>query len=106
MSSKKFVVDIDDTLLVADKTECDKCGRVVYKLREKKRSIIDIVNALYEKGHQVILWTGRNWDCYKFTKEQLAEAGIMYDELVMGKPQGIYVDLDAINTIEELKKQL
>lgn len=98
----RFVVDIDDTLIVSLKITCEKCGRVTYKTDSVNLKEIQMVNAAYDAGHTIILWTGRNWDSYYATKIQLEETDIKYHELVMGKPQGVYVDKDAIRSISEV----
>ena len=104
MDVKTFVIDIDDTLLFANKVQCDNCDRFIYISSNRDQEEIDRVNLLYESGHTIILWTGRNWDCYQETKKQLAEAGINYHELIMGKPQGIYIDKDAKISLKEFCK--
>ena len=84
-----FIVDIDDTLFISIKKETPR--GVEYKIIEC-RGEIAMVNMAYEQGHTIIIHTGRNWDQYKKTVEQLKNYGIMYHELIMGKPQGIYID--------------
>jgi hydroxymethylpyrimidine pyrophosphatase-like HAD family hydrolase len=96
-----FVVDIDDTLLVSEKIECDKCGRMKYLNPKPIKEEIKASNKLYDLGHIIILYTGRNWDCYNLTVEQLKECGIKYHELVMGKPQGKLIDKDAKTSLKE-----
>lgn len=99
--NKTFVIDIDDTLLFAEKVQCGNCGRCFYCDKEKDQKEIDRVNYLYEAGHTIILWTGRNWDYYQQTKIQLENHNIKYHELIMGKPQGIYIDKDAKTSLKE-----
>jgi len=99
---KTYIIDIDDTLLFSAKTNCEKCQRVNYELSGNFQTEIEILNRLKAEGNTIILWTGRGWDCYQLTKDQLKTAGINYDELIMGKPQGIYVDRDALTTLEGL----
>lgn len=96
-----LVVDIDDTLLISEKIKCDECGRIKYQNEIKFISEINYLNKLY-KNHTIILHTGRNWDCYDITVKQLKKNKIKYHELVMGKPQGIYIDRDAKTSIEEV----
>jgi hypothetical protein len=43
------------------------------------------------KGYNIILTTGRKESCRKVTEEQLAHAGIFYDQLVMGLGGGCRV---------------
>lgn len=100
---KYFAIDIDDNILFNDKIYCPECGRVKYKLKKVDKEEIKLINKLYKKGHIIILYTGRNWDCYKLTKQQLKEAKVKYHELVMGKPQGIYVDKEAVKSVKDVK---
>jgi len=96
-----FVVDLDDTLLISEKRECANCRRVEYfnpVLLQKEK---EYCNKLYDNGNTIILYTGRNWDCYNLTVEQLRKCGIKYHQLVMGKPQGIYIDKDAKTSLKE-----
>jgi uncharacterized HAD superfamily protein len=99
-----FVVDIDDTLLIPKKRQCEYCKRIVYYDSKPIKSEIEMLNSMYDAGHIIILHTGRNWDCYEITKSQLKEHNIKHHELVMGKPQGIYVDrTQSIDSLEEYK---
>lgn len=96
-----IVIDIDDTLIRSKRKECDACGRMVYHDSRPINEEINTLNKLYDAGHIIILHTGRNWDCYNVTKKQLRKHNIKYHELVMGKPQGVYVDKDAITTLKD-----
>jgi hydroxymethylpyrimidine pyrophosphatase-like HAD family hydrolase len=89
-----FVVDIDNTLLKSSSADYSD-PRVFTKE-------VALVNDAFAAGHTIILWTGRNWDKYDLTVEQLRAAGVCYNELVMGKPQGVYVDADAKTSMEDL----
>lgn len=102
---KTFVIDIDDTLIFSEKVYCAECGRVTYKMTATHEGEIALLHDLFEQGHTIILHTGRNWDCYDLTVEQLAQAGINYHQLVMGKPQGIYVDKDSCKSVREAMEQ-
>jgi hypothetical protein len=98
-----FVVDIDDTLLKTPSKVCGKCGRKIYdveNVRINEKEIV-LMNELYEQGNVIILHTGRNWDCYDVTIKQLKKYGIKYNQLVMGKPQGVYIDRDSYKSITE-----
>ena len=67
----------------------------------KDNEEIKRINKLCSQGHTIILWTGRNWDCYAATKKELLDAGILHHELIMGKPQGIYIDKDAKTSLKD-----
>ena len=89
-----FVIDLDDTLLLY---EIDR----VYSDAKPNIKEIEISNKLYDEGNIIIIHTGRNWDKYVMTKNQLKKFGINHHELVMGKPQGVYIDVDSKKTLGE-----
>ena len=98
-----FVIDIDDTLLLYPKKEYKNIeDRYIDAIPDWKE--IQLLNDLYSHGYIIILQTGRNWDKYEKTKLQLDEIGIKYNELIMGKPQGIYIDKDSFKTLKEAIK--
>lgn len=95
-----YVIDIDDTLIwYPDKEYKDIYEKYDSAIPDKEE--IEALNMLFDKGNYVILHTGRNWDKYELTKVQMANFGIKHHELVMGKPQGIYIDKDSYKTISE-----
>ena len=98
---KTLVIDIDDTLIRSNRVSCRRCGRITYKNAKPIQDEIDYLNILFDRGYKIILYTGRGWDCYKFTVEQLFKFGVKYHDLVMGKPQGIYIDKDAKTTLKD-----
>lgn len=98
-----FTVDIDDTLIKSEKIECS-CGHVTYINPQPIQKEINIVNMLYREGAIIILHTGRNWDKYVSTKNMVERFGIKHHELVMGKPQGLPVDHDAITSLSNKYK--
>lgn len=101
--SKSFVVDIDNTLIESDITNCDHCKRVSYSGALPIDEWVDRLNELYDDGCHITLWTGRGWDCEEITRQQLEEFGIKYHNLVMGKPLGVYVDRDAVNKLKDFQ---
>lgn len=82
-----FVVDIDDCLLLYENSR-------EYKDAIPNTKEIKKLNELY-RNNTIILHTGRNWDKYDMTKKQMKQFGIKHHELVMGKPQGVYIDSDS-----------
>lgn len=79
---KVYYVDIDGVL-------CTDMGGH-YEHAKPLRENIEKVNALYDDGNQVILWTargtttGRDWR--QFTLTQLALWGVKFHRLELGKP--------------------
>ena len=75
-------VDVDNTICV---TEGNK-----YPLAKPKLDKIAIINALYDAGNTIKIWTARGSssgiDWRNLTEKQLGEWGVKYHELIMGKP--------------------
>lgn len=88
----RFIIDIDDTIFISERYNCKECGRMSYKKAVPVADEIDMVNELYDLGHHIILHTGRGWESYEMTVAELKRLGVKYNNLVMGKPQGFYID--------------
>ena len=99
MIKQTFVVDIDDTLLISERYLSE--GVVHYKNIKPISDEIAALNKLYDNGHKIILYTGRNSNCLLETIKQLKEFGIKFHKLVMDKPVGIYIDRDAKTSLKE-----
>ena len=85
---KTIFCDIDGTL-VKHMMPCD-----VVKPNAKMEVIPGTVEKLLEwerKGYHIVLTTGRKHTARKQTIQQLAEAGITYDQLIMGFGGGVRV---------------
>lgn len=93
----KYVIDIDGT--ICTNTNGD------YKNAKPYLNRIEIINLLFEDGHDIIMFTARGMGSsednselaikkyYKFTENQLKEWGVKYTKLLLGKPSGdIYID--------------
>lgn len=90
LSLKRFVVDIDG--VIATKTIENN-----YTVAKPILNMIKKVNYLYDKGHEIILFTARgyatgiNWK--RETEDQLKKWGVKYHELIFGKPHAdFYID--------------
>jgi hydroxymethylpyrimidine pyrophosphatase-like HAD family hydrolase len=100
-----LIIDIDDTLLKSESNDCI-CGSKVYKRTKAIQDEINLLNTFYKNGFRIILFTGRGWQHYDITVEQLKRHNIKYNELIMGKPLGIYVDKDSIKSLKEIKNYI
>lgn len=67
--------------------------------------MIDEVNRLKADGHNILIYTargsgtGKDWSAV--TERQLAQWGVTYDRLILGKPAAdVYVDDRAVNVSE------
>lgn len=109
VAKKSWVWDIDGTI-------CTETGGN-YHLCEPFPEAIAMLNRFHDRGDEVVLHTARGMkrfnndvamvyqNLYELTKKQLAEWGVRYDKLIMGKPYGTLVDSDAIKVSElELKE--
>jgi len=84
---KTYCFDIDGVIayLSPDKN---------YELAKPNESTIRKVNALYEAGHKIILFTargtvtGKNWE--KLTEQQMKDWNVQYHTLLFGKPDADY----------------
>lgn len=86
--------DLDDTLC---KREMIKGGPEKYNTCYPIQRNVDITNDLYDRGHEIIIYTARgmSWfkgdvkkiydELYDLTLKQLNEWGIKFHSLVMGK---------------------
>ena len=109
-----FVIDIDNTIFKSKERQenCRECVANSCKFHnchyyevEKDQSIIDDINAEYQAGNMITIWTARGWDQYDITVSQLKEAGVNYHHLVMGNPIGTYIDADSYRSIKEYKQE-
>ena len=98
---KSIVVDVDGTV-------CDAINRD-YENALPLQPVIDKINILYEQGYKIILYTSRGMNsCHgdislilekneKVLEEWLRKHGVLYHELIFGKPLGDwYVDDKAL----------
>jgi ribonucleotide monophosphatase NagD (HAD superfamily) len=84
---KTIFCDIDGVLL---KHSGDICQQHLNKA-EVLPGVPESIRDWDIKGYRIILVTGRRESTREFTEKQLAEAGILYDQLVMGVTGGVRV---------------
>ena len=94
-SVKTYCFDIDGT--ICTNTDGD------YASAKPFGSRIDHINALYDAGHTISFFTARGSttgiDWRALTAEQLAQWGVRYHTLIMGKPHAdLFVDDKAIQS--------
>lgn len=88
----KFVCfDLDGTLCTEERTFCKQYAK-------PHQEMIDVVNKLFDQGHQIIIYTGRNSLEWQSTVEWLDEHKVKYHQIIMNKPFFDYYICDkAIN---------
>ena len=89
-----YCFDIDGTICTNTNGEYEKAQPLTNRIK--------IINNLFDKGHQIIMFTARgsttNFDWTDLTKQQLKEWGVNYHKLIFGKPDAdIFVDDKAIS---------
>lgn len=93
----RYCIDIDGVL-------CQTVG-INYKDAVPDEQVIDHVNNLFDKGHNITIYTargvGRGIDMTPLTRKQLTQWGVKYHELWANKPPAdIYIDDRALNIKE------
>lgn len=86
----RFLIDIDGTILTQQKPgEYEKC--------EPLPGALESINKLFDAGHQIVLYTSRNFKFVRQTHHQLRRFGFKYHHLEFGKPHAdVIVDDRAI----------
>jgi hypothetical protein len=92
---KTVVVDMDGVI-------CEERPTFERSLAKPLRDARDRIAAMRDDGHRIIIHTARSWSELAMTEEWLYEHGIVYDQLVMGKPVAdVVVDDRAVTSLEE-----
>ncbi len=96
-----FCIDIDGTIC-AD-MDGDYANAAPTLPEHQMR--IGMIKRLHDAGHRVIIWTARGSesgiDWTQLTEQQLADWGVVYDELRFGKPAAdFYIDDKAVHVTE------
>lgn len=91
---KTYCFDLDGTLCT--NTEGD------YEAARPFPWAVERVNALARAGHRIVIFTARGTttsiDWRPLTERQLADWGVAYDQLILGKPYGdVYIDDKALH---------
>jgi hypothetical protein len=92
-----YCFDIDGTLCTNTEGH--------YKAAEPFEDAIRALNALFDEGHTILLYTARGSatriDWRDVTERQMTEWGVKYHNLYFGKPTAdVYIDDRAVNSNE------
>ncbi len=103
-----YTVDLDGTLcedIDHENVDCRKWDS--YQWEVWQASVAPIfeniakINALHEKGHTILIHTSRFHSSKKTTEYWLQKFGVLYDDIIFGKPiSNFYVDPRAIKPEE------
>jgi histidinol phosphatase-like enzyme len=101
VKKRTYCLDLDGTICNQRHGKQYSDHRPIYK-------VIDKINALYDAGHKIIIFTARgsssgiNWRVP--TERQLSDWGVKYHQLIFGKPSANYFIDDKGMSIEEFLK--
>jgi len=76
---KIICFDLDGTICTEERT-----FRKQYAKPHKQ--IVELINKLYDEGHHIIIFTGRNSLEWQATRDWLLENNVKYHQLIMNKP--------------------
>lgn len=86
----RFLIDIDGTLVTQQKPGD-------YEKAVPLKGAVETVNALFDAGHQIVLFTSRNFKYMRQTHSSLREFGFRFHYICFGKPHGdIIIDDRAV----------
>lgn len=86
----QIIIDIDGTI-------CTEERQFSRPLASPLPGAVASVNALYDQGHTIILYTARTWAEWEVTEHWLRTHGVKFHQLFMGKPVGdVWIDDRAI----------
>lgn len=77
----QLIIDMDGTICSEERTY-SRC------LAIPKPGAVESINALYDAGHTIIIYSARTWMEYEMTTAWLKQQGVKYHQLFMGKPVG------------------
>jgi hypothetical protein len=102
----QIIIDLDGTICTEEKTYSRS-------LAKPNKGAVKSVNALYDQGHTIIIYSARTWMEFEMTTQWLKTNKINYHQLVLGKPVGdVWIDDRAINfenwdnVMDKLKSKL
>lgn len=85
-----MIIDLDGTI-------CREMRQFSRCLAEPMPGAIETINALYDAGNTIIIYSARTWVEYEMTVDWLKRHGVRYHQLFMGKPVGdVWIDDRAI----------
>jgi len=101
MTSKTYIVDIDNTICATSHDNYRDSVPIYYRIEK--------INELYEQGNKIIYWTARGSssgiDWTELTRDQLDSWGVKYHEVRLGKPSyDVWIDDKAHSDVDFFDK--
>lgn len=101
---QRFVFDIDGVIAQFNK-------ELAYEQCVPNQPMIDVINKLFNEGHEIILFTARGYvtkkDWREVTEKQMKKWGVLYHELHFGKPNAdFYIDDKMLSMFDLMNQYL
>lgn len=94
----QIIIDMDGTICTEERTYSRSLAR-------PKEQAVESINALYDAGHTLIIYSARTWMEFEMTTAWLKEHGVKYHQLVLGKPIGdVWIDDRALRFEDNWKE--
>ena len=78
-----IVIDLDGTI-------CSEERQFSRSLATPITGAIESLRRIKDRGYTIIIYSARTWAEYEMTKDWLKRHNVVYDQLILGKPQGDY----------------
>lgn len=86
LCNKTIAIDIDGTICSEERTFERPLALPINGAKEA-------LQLLKENQNTIILWTARGWEQFRITERWLRDNGMVYDQLLMGKPMvDLFID--------------
>lgn len=79
----KLVIDLDGTICTEEKQFSRSLAKPI-------KGAINAINNFKKSGYIIIIYSSRTWMEYEMTVDWLNKNNVIYDQLILGKPQGDY----------------
>lgn len=79
----QLIIDLDGTICTEEKQFSRALARPM-------PGAVKAMQQLKESGHTLIIYSARTWAEYELTVDWLKKHEVVYDQLILGKPQGDY----------------
>lgn len=91
----RFLFDVDGTLLTQQ-------APGEYGKAKPIEGRMEIVNKLFDDGHQIVFYTSRNFKYMQMTYKQLRTFGFKFHHIAFGKPHADFIVDDRLLSFEGL----
>jgi capsule biosynthesis phosphatase len=79
----QIVIDLDGTICTEEKQYSRSLARPM-------EGVVEALKHIKSQGYTIIIYSARTWSEYEMTVDWLSRHEILFDQLILGKPQGDY----------------